>query len=110
MVSQSDIQLLVNEIVEGYQPEKIYLFGSYANGTATNDSDIDLFIVKDTTERKKDRIEQVLNIIRTYPDIGVDMFIYTPKELDYVKSDVVNIANEAIKTGKLLYERVREMV
>ena len=110
MVLQSDIQVLVNEIVEGYQPEKIYLFGSYANGTATDDSDIDLFIVKDTTERKKDRIEQVLNIIKTYPDIGVDMIIYTPKELDYVKSDVVNIANEAIKTGKLLYERVREMV
>ena len=110
MVLQSDIQLLVDEIVAGYQPEKIYLFGSYANGTATNDSDIDLFIVKDTTERKKDRIEQVLNIIKTYPDIGVDMIIYTPKELDYVKSDVVNIANEAIKTGKLLYERVREMV
>ena len=110
MVSQSDIQLLINKIAEGYQPEKIYLFGSYANGTANDDSDIDLFVVKDTTERKKDRIEQVLNIIKTYPDIGVDIIIYTPKELDYVKSDVVNIANEAIKTGKLLYERVREMV
>ena len=51
MVLQSDIQVLVNEIVEGYQPEKIYLFGSYANGTATDDSDIDLFVVKNTTER-----------------------------------------------------------
>jgi predicted nucleotidyltransferase len=53
MVSQSNIQLFVNEIVACYQPEKIYLFGSYANGTPNADSDIDLFIVKDTTEQKK---------------------------------------------------------
>jgi predicted nucleotidyltransferase len=106
MVSQSDIQLFVNEIVAGYQPEKIYLFGSYANGMPTADSDIDLFIVKNTKERKKDRIEQVLNIIKSYPDSGIDMIIYTPEELDNVKSDFVNIANEAIKTGKLLYERI----
>jgi predicted nucleotidyltransferase len=106
MVSQSDIQLFVNEIVAGYQPEKIYLFGSYANGTPNADSDIDLFIVKNTTERKKDRTEQVLNIIKSYPDTGIDMIIYTPEELENVKSDFVNIANEAIKTGKLLYERI----
>ena len=106
MVSQSDIQLFVNEIVTGYQPEKIYLFGSYANGTPTADGDIDLFIVKHTKERKKDRIKQVLNIIKSYPDSVIDMIICTPEELDNVKSDFVNIANEAIKTGKLLYERI----
>ena len=33
MVTQEQIQQLVNEIAEGYKPEKIYLFGSYANGT-----------------------------------------------------------------------------
>jgi hypothetical protein len=62
--------------------------------------------VKNTTERKKDRTEQVLNIIKSYPDTGIDMIIYTPEELENVKSDFVNIANEAIKTGKLLYERI----
>ena len=45
-----DIQTLQKEIVERLkplEPEKIILFGSYADGTATDDSDIDLFIVKD---------------------------------------------------------------
>ncbi|MEQ1552744.1 MAG: nucleotidyltransferase domain-containing protein [Ferruginibacter sp.] len=108
MVTQSQIQQLVNEIAVGYKPDKIYLFGSYANGTATKDSEIDLFIVKDTTERKKDRVETVLNIldINTYPNVGVDFIIFTPKEIEATNKYVISIAKEAIKTGKLLYERV----
>ena len=51
MVANTQIQILVNEIAEGYQPEKIYLFGSYANGTANEANDIDLFIVKETDKR-----------------------------------------------------------
>ena len=34
---------IVKKIVEGYNPDKIILFGSYAYGTPTEDSDIDLF-------------------------------------------------------------------
>jgi predicted nucleotidyltransferase len=40
MVQQSDIDKLIEEIVLGYAPEKVYLFGSYPSGTETNDSDI----------------------------------------------------------------------
>jgi len=110
MVSQSDIQLFVNEIVAGYQPEKIYLFGSYANGTPTADSDIDLFIVKDTEERKQFRHIKVREIIKTYPFVGMNIIVYTPGELKVAMNETVNIGKEAVKTGKLLYERVREMV
>jgi predicted nucleotidyltransferase len=106
MVTQSQIQTLVNEIVENYQPEKIYLFGSYANGTPTIDSDIDLFIVKDTDVRKNKRNIQVRAAIKTYPYVGMDIIVYTPEELKSVMHDVVNIGKEAIKTGKLLYERI----
>ncbi len=46
-----DIELLKHEIVERLKPldpDKIILFGSYAYGTPTEESDIDLFLVKDT--------------------------------------------------------------
>ncbi len=45
-----DIDIVQEEIVERLkplEPERIILFGSYANGTPTEDSDIDLFLVKD---------------------------------------------------------------
>jgi predicted nucleotidyltransferase len=106
MVTKSQIDQLVKEIAEGYQPEKIYLFGSYANGIPTYDSDIDLFIVKDTGKRRKDRVVELIQSLKSYPETGVDFIIYTPQELKAVEGSVVNIAKEAVNTGKLLYERL----
>ena len=108
MVTPDQITQLVKEIADGYKPEKIYLFGSYANGIPNKDSDLDLFIVKETKTRKIYRIEEVLNSlnINEFPLIGIDFIIYTPQELEGVKNHVVNIANIALKTGKVMYERV----
>ena len=56
---QRDVKLSTNEITDGLikyiidkvvseiHPDKIILFGSYARGTATKDSDLDLYILKD---------------------------------------------------------------
>ena len=35
---------IVNKIVKNYDPDKIILFGSYANGTENEDSDLDFII------------------------------------------------------------------
>lgn len=106
MVTLQEIKVFVNEIAEGYNPEKVYLFGSYANDTADEDSDIDLFIVKNTNVKKAERNIQVREAIKTYPYVGMDIIVYTPEELWAGMKDIVNIGKEAIKTGKLLYERV----
>ncbi|MBV9962443.1 MAG: nucleotidyltransferase domain-containing protein [Parafilimonas sp.] len=106
MLQQSQIDKLIEEIVSGYQPEKIYLFGSYATGKQTKESDIDLFIIKDTSERKIERNRQVRRCIKTYPKNGLDIFVFTPFELKQGLNQVINIGKEAVTTGKLLYERV----
>lgn len=105
MVTQEQIQELVNEIAEGYQPEKIYLFGSYANGTPTVDSDIDLFIVKDTNAKWNERTKEIRKILRKYL-YPFDIIIYTPLELENAMKKVMNIGKIAVNNGKLMYERV----
>ena len=105
MITDVQIQNLVNEIAEGYQPEKIYLFGSYANGTANEDSDIDLFIVKETDKRWCDRRIAVRREIKNYIN-AMDIIVYTPKELDEAMLKFMNIGKIAVNTGKLMYERV----
>ncbi len=106
MLKETEIRQLIDEIVLGYQPEKIYLFGSYANGTPTEDSDLDLFIIKKTNTRKIHRDSEVRRLFKKYPPIGMDIIIYTPDELLMGMNDVVNIGKEAVTTGKLLYERI----
>ena len=47
MVTQEQINEIIKEIVENFKPQKVILFGSYANGTPTEESDLDLLIIKD---------------------------------------------------------------
>jgi predicted nucleotidyltransferase len=45
MADEQTIQELCNVIVRDFQPERIILFGSYAYGNPTPDSDGDLLVV-----------------------------------------------------------------
>ncbi len=45
LISQSKIEEATARLVKAYQPEAIYLFGSYAWGEPNEDSDLDFFIV-----------------------------------------------------------------
>ena len=48
MVIQEQIDEIKRRIVENFKPEKIILFGSYADGNPKEDSDLDLLIIKDS--------------------------------------------------------------
>jgi predicted nucleotidyltransferase len=45
MVDMDTIHALVQRIIQTYRPERIVLFGAYAYGTPTVDSDVDLLVV-----------------------------------------------------------------
>ena len=106
MLQQNQIEHLIKEIASAYQPEKIYLYGSYAKRTATNDSDIDLFIVKKTDKNKIERSREVRRCIKNYPATGIDIVVFTPEEFNNGVNQTINLGKEAITTGILMYERV----
>lgn len=51
MVAMNDIQAVVDRIAEEFDPDRVVLFGSYARGTATTDSDVDLLARRGVTPR-----------------------------------------------------------
>ena len=57
------IQDILDKLLTGYAPQKVILFGSYAYGDPTPDSDIDLLIIKETPERFIDRWVTVRRIL-----------------------------------------------
>jgi predicted nucleotidyltransferase len=91
---------------------KIILFGSYARGTATEDSDIDLVVILDSDEMSqlfKDRMARrrpvsrsLLEINRQYP---MDIIVYTKAEYDFLKDKEDFFIQEIEETGKELYGR-----
>jgi uncharacterized protein len=97
----------IERLVSELKPEKIILFGSYAYGMPTPDSDVDLLIVMKTRAKAIDRYVAVSNIL--YPrEFPVDIIVKTPKELrDEAGKKSKFFLREIIAKGKVLYERPR---
>jgi len=104
MIDESTISNLINRIATNVNPDKIYLFGSYATGMANEDSDIDLLVVKETLEpRYKRSIEIQRLLIGT--KLPVDVVVYTKDEFENEKLNKYSFLNSAFKGAQLMYER-----
>ncbi len=90
-------------LVKQYQPEKIILFGSMANHSVSEWSDIDLVIVKKTDKRFLDRIKDVLCYIQ--PKVGADIIVYTPDEFERLSEERDFVKTEILGKGIVLYEK-----
>lgn len=108
IASKEIIDRAVEFIKEKISPEKIYLFGSYAKGIPTKDSDLDFLIIEETDLPKHKRALPLYSLEKTkkigYP-IGIDFIIYTPEKFERMKKELNSIAGEVLRTGKLIYAR-----
>ena len=84
-----------------YHPEKIILFGSYAYGKPTENSDVDLVIIKNTTESFLERQKSARSLLRT--TTPVDIFVFTSSEFEKAKDNNLLI-KEIAELGKVIYE------
>lgn len=87
-----------------YHPEKVILFGSMAEGTVGEWSDIDLVIIKDTSLPFLQRLEEVA--LLCFAAEGVDYLVYTPDEFaQMIAEKNPFVIKEIVEKGKVLYER-----
>ncbi len=100
---QDELRRIVDIIIREYQPEKIILFGSMADGNVHEWSDIDILIVKDTPKRPIDRTIELFRLLQ--PKVGIDLFIYTPEEYDELLKEKYSFFLSIQKTGKTVYEK-----
>ena len=94
----------VEKIVNELDPEKIVLFGSYARGNPTPDSDVDLLVILDTEKPRKERVVEVSLLL--YPRLfPVDILVKTPQEIEDELKKGNFFIQEILEKGKVLYER-----
>ncbi|KIM07008.1 MAG: hypothetical protein KU28_07475 [Sulfurovum sp. PC08-66] len=82
MVNIEELKPLIVEKLKPLNPSQIILFGSYAYGTPTQDSDIDLYISKANKEEHLDAkaMVKLRDLMRDYK-IGFDVIAGTQEEL-----------------------------
>ena len=104
MITEAQIQAVVARIVEGYRPDRIILFGSYAYGTPTEDSDLDLLVVKQEAELSAmGRAVAVRRALRGTDAPAMDIIVRTPAELSQKVPLGYTVEAEAYTKGRLLY-------
>ena len=96
------IASLQRQIIEICAPQKIILFGSQAKGTATERSDIDIWVIAETTNKRELLTDLYCEIDSEKP---VDFLLYTPEEWNKNIEDAQSFAYKLNREGMLLYER-----
>ena len=61
------------------------LFGSYARGTATEHSDLDIIFIEETNKPFLSRLDPYFSPLSYLMNGGVDVFVYTPDEFKKMK-------------------------
>ncbi|HMF17023.1 MAG TPA: nucleotidyltransferase domain-containing protein [Gemmataceae bacterium] len=102
LITKPTVQLLARRIARQFRPDKIVLFGSYAYGRPTPESDIDLLVIMPA----RNEIDQSLRIEEWLdPPFSLDVMVRTPRNLGWRLEEGDWLLREAVGKGKVLYEK-----
>ncbi len=99
-----EIEIIKQKLIEQVNPICIYLFGSFANGTAHAESDLDFYIIVNDNEKGLHAIAaSAYKAIRAVKQRPVDILVGTKSRFDERK-DQFTVENEVFRKGILIYE------
>jgi predicted nucleotidyltransferase len=102
MVAMKDIRALSRRIARTFRPRRIVLFGSYAEGRATPDSDVDLLVI---LPHQGPAVEKSVEIrLATRPPFPMDLLVRTPREVRQRLAMGDTFIRDILQRGKVLYE------
>jgi len=102
MIAWRQIRRYCNAIAREFNPERILVFGSYAHGSPTPDSDVDVMVIMPPT---RSRVRPSLQIRRRISaGFPVDILVRTPREIDQRLRSGDSFITEVMSRGKVVYE------
>ncbi len=102
MLTLEHIRKVVVELAVANHATLALLFGSFARGTATRHSDVDLIFVEETDLRFLDRIGRYFDPLVDQLKTGVEVLVYTPFEFEGMSDGL--FLQKVLKEGAVLYE------
>jgi uncharacterized protein len=106
MLTAKEIDRLIHRIVALIQPQKVIIFGSYAKGTATIKSDLDIFVITETNLPMALRADDLKPML-SQSLIPVDVHIYTPEEFQEYAREPLSFVQSVLKSGKTVFTHGR---
>ena len=102
-LNEESLMEVSRRIIDGFAPERVILFGSYAEGRATGDSDLDLLVVTARPLSRKERLARTQDLFRDMP-LPVQVITISRQEFEETRDVIGGIAYPAAKYGRVIYE------
>ncbi len=94
------LQKISERLKKNYNAEKVILFGSYARGEETEDSDVDLLVIAPRKERFFERIAAAKRLIRDLRSgLPIAPIVLTPEEAEKRKNVGYQFINDILENG-----------
>jgi len=103
MIEFKEIDAYAINVAAKFKPDKIILFGSYADDSANEDSDVDLLVIMPHQGKAS---KQALSIRRVVPKcFPLDLVVQSPDEAERRLSAGDPFTSDIINRGRVLYAR-----
>ncbi|MBN4061460.1 nucleotidyltransferase domain-containing protein [bacterium AH-315-G11] len=84
-------------------PEKIILFGSYAWGNPSVDSNVDLFVIVDASDEPGSRRARSVYAALRGVVVPIDLIVKTQEEVQQSANVVTSLTKKVLEEGQVLY-------
>ena len=105
MFDYDEAERVIEMAKQKIDPSLMIVFGSVAKGTANDDSDLDLILVKESDENGFIRSAKAGLVLKD-SNIPIDIIVYTPEEFVKGLSDEYSLIHEAVTTGRVVHGSV----
>ncbi|SRR6266571_2568020 len=102
MVEMKKIRDLTSQIAREFNPDRIILFGSYAYGQPSNDSDVDILVVLPFEGKAARKAIEIRNKVNA--GMPLDLLVRTPEQLTERLAQNDWFMREIVERGRTLYE------
>jgi uncharacterized protein len=104
MISQRTIRAMARKIGQEFHPRQVVLFGSYARGEATEDSDVDLLVVMDQVGPRGRRTAPIRLMLAEEYVLPVDIVVQSDDAVQKWKDVPGSFTQRVFQEGIVLYE------
>ncbi|SRR5690606_37924287 len=98
------LKKIVGYLIKVAAPEKIILFGSMASGKQNVYSDIDLLVITNIIQEKKNMVDQITGFINEL-SLKSDVLIHSEVEIEKASMLPFSFLGSIVKEGKIIYQK-----
>jgi len=97
------LETATQRLVAEFQPEQVWLFGSHAWGTPTEDSDVDLMVIIPASNERPIRRDQRAQRCLGRLLISADVLVRTRQEVNRVREVPGSLTHDVLQKGRKVY-------